>query len=192
MLIKDINFFERYNEAERREKTVSKEQAIAVIAIAIIVFGTLISTVTLNILKMTLKDELRSIEAELNSPTVIEQMAETTKKQAILDNMTHYYNAVEMASSKIMTLIKPDQQLINSFATILPADMRITSFNYSEGEVFLKCSSTMQESIATYIEKLKLLEHVYHVSYSGFTKGESQSYTCSIGITLMPGGISYE
>lgn len=189
MLIKDINFFERYTEAEKREKTVSKEQAIGIVVIAIIVFGTVILTITLNMVKIGLKSELEGIQAELNSPTVMVQLEETGKKQIVLDKMNAYYQAVETANTKLSTFIKPDQKLINSFYSILPSGMTITSFNYSAGNVALQCSSIQQESIAIYIEKLKQLEHVSQVSYTGFTKGEGGAYTCSIGITVTPGGI---
>lgn len=188
MFIKDINFFDRHKELERKEKTVSKEDAIKVIVLGVLFFGVLIGCIVLNILKIDIKQELIVIDARINNSQAQEKLIEHNRKQELLENVTNYRNALVAANDKLSTLIKPTSKIVQVFEALLPNGMKITSFNYQGGIVTLQCSSNQEDHITNYIQRLRSTDKVHSVAYSGFTKGEEASYSCTITLTMMPGG----
>lgn len=191
MLIKDINFFDRYNETQRREKNVSKQTTVRVAIGAIIIIITVMTGTTFQILNTGLQNEINAINNYLNSPEVAEQLQVLNEKQKILDNVTNYYNGINTATQKINTIVKPDRALVESIIRLLPTDLVITDFNYSTGNITLKCEAMNDEKIAQLAHALRSLESISEVRYNGFDKkGEEGTMKSSttISISLNPGG----
>lgn len=188
MLIKDINFFDRYKEVQRREKNVSKQTAVQVIVIAVIIIGTTITTSVMQIQRVAIQSEIDSIEAFIQAPDTQAKLAEIEKKQQVLTNVTNYHDAIALANSKVATIIQPDKAMVQSITSLAPTGTVITDFNYSGGNITLQCKSDSEDKIAQYVHKLKALETVNTIGYSGFQKSEVE-YVSSITISLLPGGV---
>lgn len=188
MLIKDVNFFARYNEAQRREKTVSKQTVMQTSVVSGIVIVTIVGASVLQVMNTGIQSQIDTINAYINSPEVLAQSTEVAEKQKILDNVTGYYNAIETANYKLSTIIKPDKDLIASITSLLPGGTVITNFSISGGNVSLSCRSDQEAKLAQFVHALRSVETIFSVNYAGYTKAEN-SYTTSIQIVLNPGGI---
>ncbi|MGL5676979.1 MAG: PilN domain-containing protein [Cellulosilyticaceae bacterium] len=187
MLIKDINFFDRYKEVERREKNISKTAAIQVVAIAGVLIITMITSSVMQIKKVDVQGEIDRINAYINSPETLEKVAAIEKKQLVLTNVTNYHDAIALANYKLGTIIQPDKAMVQSIVGLLPGGVVVTDFQYSGGNISLQCKSDTEDKIAQYVHSLKSVDTVYAIGYSGFQKSETE-YESSITIGLLPGG----
>ncbi|MGL4363250.1 MAG: hypothetical protein ACRCSG_08315 [Cellulosilyticaceae bacterium] len=194
MFVKDINFFDRYRELERREKTVSKTTATQVIVVAVIVIATIVTTSIVQLINITLEDDIRVIKSFTESEETKRQLSEIERKQKQLDSVTGYHDGMALANSKYQTVIQPTKTMVDSVKALLPEGMTIQTFDYANGNISLKCQSNQEDKIAQYVHSLKTLKTVHNVSYMGFSgaTGEQSTYTTDITITLLPGGVADE
>lgn len=188
MLIKDINLFERYKEVQRREKNVSKSSAIKVLIIGCIIIGTVVSTSAIRILQVDMDKEISTIDEFLNSGQVTENLDVITEKLALLDNATNYYKTLKSASDNIYTEVKLSRELIEGLTKILPANTELRNFSYISGSLNINCISDSEGKIANYVHRLRSLDPIYKVSYTGYTQETGESYYADMIITFKPGG----
>lgn len=187
MLIKDINFFDRYHETQRREKNVSKTTTVRVASLAVILVATAMSFSVLQFMTADVQGEIDSINAYITSPEVAAQLEDLNEKVKIFDNANSYYMGIKSAADKIETNVMPDQELVALFTGLLPQGVQITSFSYSNGNVSLACKSDSENKLANYVHALKAQDMIHGVAYSGYSKAETE-YTTSLQIILKPAG----
>ncbi|WP_053985447.1 PilN domain-containing protein [Niameybacter massiliensis] len=187
MLIKDINFFERYMEEKKRAKNISKKAIGQILTVSSIVIGTIVTASIMQVVNGDLQSNIDHINTYITSEDVARQSAEIAAKEAILNNAVEYFNAIETANQKLATIIKPDREIITNLTSLLPNGTSIISFSISGGNILLQCTSDQESTLATYVHNLRSLKSVFSVNYSGYQKNESK-YTTSIQIVLNPGG----
>ncbi|MBU3810855.1 MAG: pilus assembly protein PilM [Candidatus Niameybacter stercoravium] len=184
---KNINFFERYREKQRREKQLSKTtlSRIAVIGGIIVVTGLAYSA--LAVMQQNIHSQIAEIDAYIQSPEVQEQLEELNEKVKIYDNANSYYQAVKAAGSKIETYIQPDAELVSQLVQLLPQGVTIENFSYSNGNISMSLKSDAENKIANYVHALKAQENIMRVDYFGYSKDDT-GYNTSVSITLKPAG----
>ena len=190
MFIKDINFFDRYYEVQKRDKNISKQTTIQigiVVGMLVLTFG-LFTTFTVT--NMAIQGEINTINEYINSPDVQQKLAELTQKEKILTNATNYYNGIATATQKINTQIKPDKALFDGIVNLAPNGLIIESFSFLGGTIGIQCKADQDEKIAQYVNRLRKQENVFGVAYSGYTRAgeEGQNNTTTISIGIVPGG----
>lgn len=188
MLIKDINFFDRYTEEQRRSRNISKKAVVQILTVSGIAIVTIVIASGMQVVNADLQGRIDRINAYINSEDVARQSEEVAAKEAILNNALEYFSAIDTANQKIATIIKPDKELITSITALLPSGTILTSFSISGGNISLECASDQEAKLAAYVHSLKSLETVFSVNYTGYQKNEA-NYTTSIQMALNPGGV---
>lgn len=191
MFIKDINFFDRYYEVQKRDKNISKETTVQIGIVAGMIVLTFGLFTAFTVTNTSIQGEINTINDYINSPDVQQKLAVLTEKEKVLTNATNYYNGIATATQKINTHIKPDSALFDSIVNLAPAGLVIDSLSFAGGSIQIQCKADDDKKIAQYVHRLRIQEHLFGVAYSGYNSGGEgeQSYTTTISLGIVPGGM---
>lgn len=190
MFIKDINFFDRYYEVQKRDKNISKQTTMQIGIVAGMIVLTFGLFTTFTVTNAGIQGEINAINDYINSPDVQQKLAALTEKEKVLTNATNYYNGIATATQKIKTQIKPDGALFDSIVNLAPTGLVIENFSFSGGTIGIQCKADQDEKIAQYVNRIRKQKNVFGVAYSGYTKAgeDGQNSTTIISIGIVPGG----
>lgn len=190
MFIKDINFFDRYYEVQKREKNISKQTTLQISIVAGMLVLTFGLFTTFTVTNASIQGEINTINNYINSPDVQQKLADLTEKEKVLTNATNYYNGIAAATQKIKTQIKPDQALFDGIVNLAPTGLVIESFSFSGGTIGIQCKADQNEKIAQYVNRLRKQKNIFGVAYSGYTRAgeDGQNNTTTISLGIIPGG----
>ncbi|GLC31403.1 PilN domain-containing protein [Clostridium omnivorum] len=180
--MRDFNFFSPYIESKKRFKNNYFLIIVLFSIVGLYMMGTTGWYLYNNI---TLKKEIRSINAELNDSKLIEKYkkAETTNSKY---NLTSKYS--DSAAALIKSFQKKDivnTASINEVLSCMPQDVFLASINMNESSIQLQCTSKSIVTAAEFEHNLIKLNKFKEVSI-GSIAGDSTklNYGFSINCTL--------
>lgn len=184
----DMNLLLTYKaEIQRKANKISpiKMYVVIIIAAALIV-GAFAGKLVLD--NMSIKDEIKNIEEYINSPSVVEKMAELSKVNEnikLLDDIE-----AEAVSLRDVIEYKPhfDSKILDVIYYERPTTIKFTDIDYSANTISLDFTAKNVSDVSNYVLKLQRTYSFADVSYDGYSYDEtSKSYVGKI-VCLMKGG----
>lgn len=180
--MKDFNFFSPYLESKKKFQSNYFFIIILCSILGVYILGTSGWYFYNNI---TLKKEMRSINAQLNDSKLIEQY-----KKAEADNTK--YNLMSKYSEGASVLVKNYEKKdivstasINDILSCMPQDVFLASINMSESSIQLQCTSKSIVTAAEFQHNLIKLDKFKEVTISAINGDAAKSnYGFSINCTL--------
>lgn len=191
MLIKDINFFDRYKESQKRSGSISKETTTRVAICGGVALAFFLVSGGMGAYTLAQQQEIDRINEYIQSSEVQEKLTQLAAKQQVLDNSTQYYKAIELANSKITTKVRFNQQMLDEIMKLKPANMTIDILSLNETSLAMNCASSSEPDITTFIHRLLAIPFVHKATYGGFSETDGK-YATSITIAFKEGGTSHE
>lgn len=184
----DMNLLLTYKaELQRKANKISpiKMYVVIIISAALIVGAYSIKLVLDN---MAINDEIKDVEAYINSPSVVEKMSELSKINEnikLLDDIE-----TEALSLKDVIDYKPhfDSKILDVIYYERPNTIKFTDIDYKANEVSLEYTAKNVSDVSNYVLKLQRTYSFEDVSYNGYVyDDELKLYTGTI-VCLLKGG----
>lgn len=175
----DINFFTPYQgqKKEEKNKIIYVYSSVGFLTVAIL--GTLVwNTASLAILK----GQIKSYEAKLNAPEIVEKLNEANEVARRTEILKKYDASLSEAITAVETREVVSTKILNVLSSTLPSEVSFNSINLTNTEVSIQAVSSTRTAIAELQYNLKQLDNVQDV-YIGAISGE-ESYTFDVKCVL--------
>lgn len=184
----DMNLLLTYKaELQRKANKISpiKMYVVIIISAALIVGAYSLKLVLDNI---SIKDEIKSVEAYINSPKVVEKMSELSK----INENIQLLDDIETEALTLKDVIdyKPhfDSKVLDVIYYERPNTIKFSDIDYSENKVSLDFVAKNVSDVSNYVLKLQRTYNFADVSYEGYVfDDETRSYVGTI-VCLLKGG----
>lgn len=173
MMNTDINFFAPYlgKKKEKKNKGIYIYTTIGVLTI--IIFGTF----TINTVKtIKLKREITNIKAELENPSLQDQVNESEVVNKKLQILEKYDTSITALTQGIATRDLISTQLLNNISSTIPEGVSFKNINITSGSLSISASAKTRTEIAEVQHNLKELPEILDV-YIGAISGTGENGT---------------
>jgi Tfp pilus assembly protein PilN len=184
----DMNLLLTYKaELQRKANKISPIKMYVVIIIsAALIVGAFAAKLVLD--NMSLQDEIKSVEAYINSPSVVEKMSELSK----INENIQLLDEIETEALTLKDVIdyKPhfDSKILDVIYYERPSTIKFTDIDYKANEVSLEYTAKNVSDVSNYVLKLQRTYSFEDVSYNGYVyDDELKLYTGTI-VCLLKGG----
>lgn len=184
----DMNLLLTYKaEQQRKANKISpiRMYVVIIIASALIVGAYAFKLVLDN---MSIKDEIKSVEDYINSPNVVNKMAELSK----INENIKLLDDIEKEALTLRDVIdyKPhfDSKILDVIYYERPNTIKFTDIDYKTNQVSLEYTAKNVSDVSNYVLKLQRTYSFADVSYDGYVyDDELKLYTGTI-VCLLKGG----
>ncbi len=184
----DMNLLLTYKaELQRKANKISPIKMYVVIIIsAALIVGAFAAKLFLD--NMSIQDEIKSVEAYINSPNVVEKMSELSK----INENIQLLDEIETEALTLKDVIdyKPhfDSKILDVIYYERPSTIKFTDIDYKANEVSLEYTAKNVSDVSNYVLKLQRTYSFEDVSYNGYVyDDELKLYTGTI-VCLLKGG----
>lgn len=184
----DINLLLSYKaEQKRKANKISPIRLYTIILIsAILIVGAFALKLMLD--NISIKNEIEETQTYINSPAVVEKMAELSKVNENLQLLADI--EVEALSLKTVMDYKPrfDSKVLDILYYEKPTTLKFTNINYSSNEVELEYTAKYVSDVSNYVLHLQRTYSFADISYDGYTYDEDSGLYSGIILCLLKGG----
>lgn len=173
-------------EQKRKANKMSPMQVYTIVLVgAILIVGAF--ALKLFVDNLNVVNESASIEAYVNSPSVVAKMEKIDKLQSDIKQLDEI--AVEATTLKDVIAFIPrfDSQVLDIIYYEKPKTLKITNIDFAANTVTLDYSATYVSDVSNYALRLQRTFSFADVSYSGYTYDDDGSYRGTISL-IMKGG----
>lgn len=182
---RDINFFSIYRSQPGSEGGRFRIIALSVIAGSIIFIFLIFSIFRISDFVTVIK--LREGIESLQTPQVVQGLQKYKTGNEKNTALKSYKKAASDIVSGINSVKGPDTSTLGLIASKEPADVKVTGVKYASGCLTLNCTSTDDESPASFVHALTQSGGFSSVSNSEITKNDKNLYAFDVTIYLKGG-----
>jgi Tfp pilus assembly protein PilN len=180
---KQQNFLIEYN-SNKRKRGSDKETSKGLILVAAVFIVMLVATLASVVVKLVKQRQLDQLEAEINDPLVLEQIAEYDELLERDSFLARQYDAIADVDENIQTYPICDDKIIQiiddcsgDFATV-----NFNSFDADAGLVQVTATAENVDDINKFIRELNARDIFNEVNYTGYSF-DSQTQLWDIHVT---------
>ena len=183
----DMNLLLAYKaEQKRKANKMSPMQVYTIVLVgAILIVGAF--ALKLFVDNLNVKNEIASVEAYINDPSVLAKMEKIDKLQMHIKQLDEI--AVEAATLKDVIAYKPrfDSQVLDIIYYEKPNTLKFTNIDFASNTVVLDYTATYVSDVSNYALRLQRTYSFADVSYSGYSYNDDGTYSGTISL-IMKGG----
>lgn len=188
-LYKNNKLAEHTNLLEIRQvKTSKKKDSFGTLAVLIIILCGLMVGGAYYLLSLRISDissQTDSISAYLNSPEMIEKLAELDKKTTAIDKLRQYAQKSAAADLAFSSKPKLRAKSLKTLEDVMNGEVAITSVTQDGEKLTVAFTATSLDAPAAYVHRVENTKYFDSILYTGYQGGASITFTLEL---LLKGG----
>ena len=188
----DYNFFENYK--IKKKKTQPGTGILLVVFLLVVAILGGVSAYTYDV-NNGIKDEIQSLEDELNNPNNVELIKRISVKEELLTNITGMVTGLKASNAALMVEEPINAALFETIVLALPADAQINHMTVNQELVTMMGMAAQQSAIAEFEKTLReaeLVQDVHVLDISSITVDETDAVEYTFSIIIEIGGVTNE